>query len=245
LSTGGFVRQAKGHEIDPRSLSYKGGDAFQSVARGQSLQQAIFVDSTGRTYSLPAHSLPSARGNGEPLSGRLNPPDGAKFAGVIMGEPEDLWLLASDAGYGFTVRLKELITDRRAGKTVLNVPENSHMLPPAFVPAADALVLVINSEGKMLGFKVSDVPEMPKGKGNKLFDIPSKKAAAREEVLTAVAVVPPQGTLVLWAGEKQKTFTWGELKEFKGERAQRGAVLPRGWRQIDRAEGFAPPPKGT
>ncbi len=245
LSTGGFVRQAKGHEIDPRSLSYKGGDTFQSVARGQSLQQAIFVDSTGRTYSLPAHSLPSARGNGEPLSARLNPPDGAKFAGVIMGEPEDLWLLASDAGYGFTVRLKELITDRRAGKTVLNVPENSHVLPPAFVAGPDALVLVINSEGKMLGFKVSDVPEMPKGKGNKLFDIPSKKAAAREEVLTAVAVVPPQGTLVLWSGEKQKTFTWAELKEFKGERAQRGAVLPRGWRQIDRAEGFAPPPKGT
>ena len=244
LSTGGFVRQAKGHEIDPRSLSYKGGDAFQSVARGQSLQQAIFVDSTGRTYSLPAHSLPSARGNGEPLSGRLNPPDGAKFAGVIMGEPEDLWLLASDAGYGFTVRLKELITDRRAGKTVLNVPENSHVLAPAFVPSLDSLVLSINSEGKMLAFKVSDVPEMPKGKGNKLFDIPTKKAATREEVLTAVAVVPPQGTLVLWAGDKQKTFTWGELKEFKGDRAQRGAVLPRGWRQIERAEGFAPPPKG-
>jgi topoisomerase-4 subunit A len=243
LSTGGFVRQAKGHEIDPRSLSYKGGDAFQSVARGQSLQQAIFVDSTGRTYSLPAHSLPSARGNGEPLSGRLNPPDGAKFAGVIMGEPEDLWLLASDAGYGFTVRLKELITDRRAGKTVLNVPENSHVLPPAFVPTPDSLVLVVNSEGKMLGFKVSDVPEMPKGKGNKLFDIPSKKAASREEVLTAVAVVPPNGTLLLWSGDKQKTLTWAELKEFKGERAQRGAVLPRGWRQIDRAEGFSPPPK--
>jgi len=243
LSTGGFVRQAKGHEIDPRSLSYKGGDAFQSVARGQSLQQAIFVDSTGRTYSLPAHSLPSARGNGEPLSGRLNPPDGAKFAGVIMGEAEDLYLLASDAGYGFTVRLKELITDRRAGKTVLNVPDNSHVLPPAFVPTPDSLVLVINSEGKMLAFKVADVPEMPKGKGNKLFDIPTKKAASREEVLTAVAVVPPSGTLVLWSGEKQKTFSWSELKEFKGERAQRGAVLPRGWRQIDRAEGVPPPPK--
>jgi len=243
LSTGGFVRQAKGHEIDPRSLSYKGGDAYQGVARGRSLQPAIFVDSTGRTYSLPAHSLPSARGNGEPLSGRLNPPDGAKFAGVIMGEPEDLWLLASDAGYGFTVRLKELITDRRAGKTVLNVPENSHVLPPAFVPTPDSLVLVINSEGKMLAFKVADVPEMPKGKGNKLFDIPTKKAASREEVLTAVAVVPPSGTLVLWSGEKQKTFSWSELKEFKGERAQRGAVLPRGWRQIDRAEGVPPPPK--
>ncbi|HWM71888.1 MAG TPA: DNA topoisomerase IV subunit A [Steroidobacteraceae bacterium] len=245
LSTGGFVRQAKGHEIDPRSLSYKGGDAFQGIARGRSLQPAVFVDSTGRTYSLPAHSLPSARGNGEPLSGRLNPPDGAKFAGVIMGEPEDLWLLASDAGYGFTVRLKELITDRRAGKTVLNVPDNSHVLPPAFVPSPDSLVLVVSNEGKMLAFKVSDVPEMPKGKGNKLYDIPSKKAAAREEVLTGVAVVPPNGTLVLWSGEKQKTFTWADLKEFKGQRAQRGAVLPRGWRDIDRVEGFSPPPKAT
>jgi topoisomerase-4 subunit A len=244
LSTGGFVRQAKGHEIDPRSLSYKGGDAYQGIARGRSLQPAIFVDSTGRTYSLPAHSLPSARGNGEPLSGRLNPPDGAKFAGVIMGEPEDLWLLASDAGYGFTVRLKELITDRRAGKTVLNVPENSHVLPPAFVPSPDSLVLTVSSEGKMLAFKVSDVPEMPKGKGNKLYDIPTKKAAAREEVLTGVAVVPPNGTLVLWSGEKQKILTWAEVKEFKGERAQRGSVLPRGWREIDRVEGQAPAPKG-
>jgi topoisomerase-4 subunit A len=244
LSTGGFVRQAKGHEIDPRSLSYKGGDAFQAIARGRSLQPAVFVDSTGRTYSLPAHSLPSARGNGEPLSGRLNPPDGAKFAGVIMGEPEDLWLLASDAGYGFTVRLKELITDRRAGKTVLNVPENSHVLPPAFVPSPDSLVLAVSSEGKMLAFKVSDVPEMPKGKGNKLYDIPAKKASSREEVLTGVAVVPPNGTLVLWSGEKQKVLTWAEIKEYKGQRAQRGSVLPRGWREVDRVEGQLPPPKG-
>src|SRR5579864_491062 len=189
VSTGGFVRQAKGHEIDPRTLSYKGGDAFQGIARGRSLQPAIFVDSTGRTYSLPAHSLPSARGNGEPLSGRLNPPDGAKFAGVIMGEAEDLWLLASDAGYGFTVRLKELITDRRAGKTVLNVPENSYVLPPAWVPSPDSLLVTVSSEGKLLAFKVTDVPEMPRGKGNKLFDIPGKKAAAREEVLTGITVV--------------------------------------------------------
>jgi topoisomerase IV subunit A len=245
LSTGGFVRSAKGHEIDPRTLSYKGGDAYHGIARGRSLQPAVFVDSTGRTYSLPAHSLPSARGNGEPLSGRLNPPDGAKFAGVIMGEPEDLWLLASDAGYGFTVRLKELITDRRAGKTVLNVPENSHVLPPAFVASPDSLVLVVSSEGKMLAFKVSDVPEMPRGKGNKLYDIPAKKAASREEVLVGVAVVPPTGQLTLWSGEKQKTLTWAELKEFKGERAQRGGVLPRGWREIDRVDGVLPEPKGS
>jgi topoisomerase-4 subunit A len=243
LSTHGFVRQAKGHEIDPRSLSYKTGDAYGGIARGRSLQPAIFLDSTGRTYSLPAHSLPSARGNGEPLSGRLNPPDGAQFAGVIMGEPEDLWLLASDAGYGFTVRLKELITDRRAGKTVLNVPEKSLVLPPAFVPSPDCLVLVVSSEGKMLAFKVSDVPEMPKGKGNKLYDIATPKAAAREEVLTGLAVVPPNGSVVLWSGEKQKVLSWADIKEFKGQRAQRGAVLPRGWRDIDRIEGQPPPPK--
>ncbi|MHB8812543.1 MAG: DNA topoisomerase IV subunit A [Steroidobacteraceae bacterium] len=243
LSTGGFVRSAKGHEIDPHSLSYKSGDGFQSMARGRSLQAAIFIDSTGRTYSLPAHSLPSARGQGEPLSGRLNPPDGAKFAGVMMGEPEDLWLLASDAGYGFTVRLKELITDRRAGKTVLNVPDNAMVLPPALVPGPDSLVVAVSSEGKLLAFPVADVPEMPRGKGNKLYDIPGKKAAAREELMTGIAVVPPKGSLVIWAGEKQKTLEWGDLKAYRGQRAQRGAVLPRGWpRKVDRLEAVLPPP---
>src|SRR5215469_816476 len=241
VSTGGFVRSAKGHEIDPLSLSYKSGDEFLGMARGKSLQQAIFLDNTGRTYALPAHSLPSARGQGEPLSGRLNPPDGAKFAGVMIGEPEDLWLLASDAGYGFTVRLKELITDRRAGKTVLNVPDNAMVLPPALVLSPESLVVAVSSEGKLLAFPVVDVPEMPRGKGNKLYDIPGKKSAAREELMTGVAVVPPKGSLVLWAGEKQKTLEWGDLKAYRGQRAQRGAVLPRGWpRKVDRLETVVP-----
>ena len=241
LSTGGWVRAAKGHEIDPLSLSYKSGDAFQALAHGRSLQPAVFLDSTGRTYALPAHSLPSARGQGEPLSGRLNPPDGARFAGVMMGEPEDLWLLASDAGYGFTVRLKELITDRRAGKTVLNVPDHSLALQPVLVPSPDALVVALSSEGKLLAFPVSEVPEMPRGKGNKLYDIPGKKAAAREEWLAGVALVAPKGSLALWAGEKQKVLEWSDLKAYRGERAQRGALLPRGWpRTVDRLEGRPP-----
>ncbi|EQD43569.1 DNA topoisomerase IV subunit A, partial [mine drainage metagenome] len=151
--TGGWVRAAKGHDIDPRTLSYKSGDGFQAMAHGRSLQPAVFIDSTGRTYCLPAHSLASARGQGEPLSGRLNPPDGAKFAGVMMSEPEDLWLLASDAGYGFAVRLKELITDRRAGKSVLNVPAGAATLPPVPIPAADALVVVVSSAGKLLALR--------------------------------------------------------------------------------------------
>jgi topoisomerase-4 subunit A len=242
LSTGGFARSAKGHDIDPLTLSYKAGDAFHSAARGRSLQNAVFIDSTGRTYTLPAHSLPSARGQGEPLSGRLNPPDGARFAGVMLGEAEDLWLLASDAGYGFTARFKDLVTDRRAGKTVLNVPEGALVLPPAVVPAADSLVAAVSNEGKLLVFPVADVPEMPKGKGNKLYDISGKKLAAREEFLAGITVVPKGGALQLWAGDQFKTLEWSELKEYRGQRAQRGSVLRRGWpRKIDRLEARVPP----
>jgi len=160
----------------------------------------------------------------------------------MLGEPEDLWLLASDAGYGFTVRLKELVTDRRAGKTVLNVPANSHVLPPALVPSADSLVAVVSSEGKLLAFPVSDVPEMPRGKGNKLYDIPASKAAAREELVAGIAVVAPKGNLIIWAGDKQKVLEWGELKAYRGQRAQRGTMLPRGWpRKVDRLEAQLPP----
>ncbi len=241
LSSGGWVRSAKGHEIDPRTLSYKSGDAFQAIARGRSLQQALFLDSTGRTYCLPAHSLASARGQGEPLSGRLNPPDGAKFVGLILGEPQELWLLESDAGYGCVARLEDLLTDRRAGKTVLNVPDNALALPPARVPATDALVVAVSSEGKLLAFPVSEVPQMPRGKGNKLYDIPGKKAAAREEVLAALAVVAPRGALEVWSGDKKRVLSWAELKAYRGERAQRGSVLPRGWpRSVDRLEALPP-----
>jgi len=241
LSTGGFARSAKGHDIDPLTLSYKAGDAFQSAAKGRSLQNAVFIDSTGRTYTLPAHSLPSARGQGEPLSGRLNPPDGARFAGVMLGEAEDLWLIASDAGYGFTARFKDLVTDRRAGKTVLNVPEAALVLPPALVPGSDALVAVVSSEGKLLVFPVADVPEMPRGKGNKLYDISGKKQAAREEFVAGITVIPKGGDLLLWSGDKFKSLEWAELKEYRGQRAQRGSVLRRGWpREIDRLEARPP-----
>ncbi|HTT00488.1 MAG TPA: DNA topoisomerase IV subunit A [Steroidobacteraceae bacterium] len=240
LSTAGWARAAKGHDIDPRTLSYKTGDAFQAAARGRTLQPAIFIDSTGRTYALPAHSLPSARGQGEPLSGRLDPPDGARFAGCMLGEPEDLWLLASDAGYGFLVRFKELLTDRRAGKSVLNVPDKALVLPPAPVASLDALLAIAGSEGKLLAFEVREVPEMPRGKGNKLYDISAKKAAARSEFVTGVTVVPPGGKLVLWVGAEHRELTWNQLQDYRGQRAQRGAVLPRGWRKIDRLESLAP-----
>ena len=245
LSSGGWMRAAKGHEIDPRSLQYKSGDAFQAAVRGMSLQPAVFLDTTGRTYCLPAHTLPSARGLGEPLVGRFNPPDGARFTGVMMGDPEGLWLLASDAGYGFTARLKDLITDRKAGKTVLNPPENSLAVMPAFVPSAKSLVCIAvvdadGENGRLLTFPVSEVPEMPRGKGNKLFNIPSALAAERAELVAGIAVVAPGGSLVVYNGERSKTYAFSELKEYQGARAQRGAVLTRGWRAVTRLEAIAP-----
>jgi topoisomerase-4 subunit A len=236
LSTGGWVRAAKGHDIDARALAYKTGDAFQAAARGRSTQAAVFIDSTGRAYSLPAHSLPSARGTGEPLSGRLDPPDGARFAGVLIGEPTDLWLLATDAGFGFTVRLAELQSRNRAGKGVINVSAGAAVLPPVPVPAGDALVTAVTSEGRLLAFPASEVPELPRGKGNKLFGIPSKKAEAREELMIAVAVVGAGQSLRVHSGERQMTLSPTDLKHYLGQRAQRGAVLPRGWRTVERIE---------
>jgi len=242
LSTGGFVRAAKGHEIDPLTLSYKSGDAFQAAARGRSTQAALFIDSTGRAYSQPAHSLPSARGAGEPLSGRLDPPDGARFAGVLIGEPADLWLLATDAGFGFTVRLAELNSRNRAGKAVINVGSGAQVLPPVPVPDAGAWVAAVNSEGRLLVFPVAEVPELPRGKGNKLFGIPGKKAEARSELMTAVMVVAEGQALRVYSGDRQMTLSAADLRHYRGERAQRGALLPRGWRKVERLEAVTAQP---
>ncbi|HEX7012781.1 MAG TPA: DNA topoisomerase IV subunit A [Steroidobacteraceae bacterium] len=232
LSQRGWVRAAKGHDVDPAALSYKTGDSFQAAARGRSTQQAVFLDSTGRAYSLPAHSLPSARGQGEPLSGRIDPPEGATFAGVLIGEPDDRWVIASDAGYGFVVRLGEMHSRNRAGKAVLKVPEGSGVLVPAPVPASpEALLCAVSTEGKMLTFPVKDLPELPRGKGNKIFGLSSKKVASREEYLAAIAVVAPEQSLIVQSGERRMTIKYADLDPYRGERAQRGAVLPRGWRK--------------
>jgi topoisomerase-4 subunit A len=237
LSRSGWVRAAKGHDIDPRALSYKTGDEYYASARGRSTQLAVFLDSTGRAYSLPAHSLPSARGQGEPLSGRLDPPDGATFPGVLIGEPEDRWVLASGAGYGFVVKLGELHSRNRAGKASLKVPEGSSVIAPAMVPAAeDALLAAVNSDGRLLVFPVSDLPELPRGKGNKIFGIPSKKAATGEESLIAIAAVAPGQSLRVLSGERHMGIAYKDLGEYRGERGQRGAVLPRGWRKVDGLE---------
>jgi topoisomerase-4 subunit A len=186
---------------------------------------------------LLAHSLPSARGQGEPLSGRIDPPEGATFAGVMIGDPADRWVLASDAGYGFIVKLEELYSRNRAGKAVLKVPEGCGVVPPAIVPAdPKTLLAAVNTEGKMLVFPASELPELPRGKGNKIFGLSSKKVESREELLVAVAAVAPEQNLIVWSSGRKMTIKFAELKDYKGERAQRGAVLPRNWRKVDRLE---------
>jgi topoisomerase IV subunit A len=233
LSSAGWVRQAKGYDIDARGLSYKAGDGFQAAARGRNTQQAVFLDSSGRTYSLLAHTLPSARGQGEPLSGRVDPPEGATFAGVMLGEPADRWLLAADAGYGFVARLEELYARNRSGKAVLTVGEQARALPPAPVPAdPDSLVAVLQSEGRLLVFPLAELPELAKGRGNKLFNVPAARAATREELIIAVAVLGPGTKLRVLCGERHMTLSFAELEHYRGERAQRGALLPKNYRKV-------------
>jgi topoisomerase IV subunit A len=237
LSKSGWVRAAKGHEIDPRALSYKTGDEYRACAKGRSTQFAVFLDSTGRAYSLLAHTLPSARGQGEPLSGRLDPPDGATFPGVLIGDPAERWVLASSAGYGFVVKLEDLHSRNRAGKAVLNVPAGYAALAPTMVPPGDVpLLAAVNSEGRLLTFPVADLPELPRGKGNKIFGISTRKSLVEPETLLAIAAVAPGQTLKVLCGDRTMGLSYKDLAQYRGERGQRGAVLPRGWRKAEGLE---------
>jgi topoisomerase IV subunit A len=234
LSKRGWVRAAKGHDIDPASLSYRSGDGFLAAAQGRSNQAAMFLDSTGRVYSLPAHGLPSARGQGEPLSGRLNPPDGASFAGTLIGAGDDRWLLTASDGYGFVTRLEELLSRNRSGKHVLKVATGAAVLRPCPVPAGGAgLVAAVSSLGRLLCFPVAELPELARGRGNKILGIDARKFAAGEESMIAVAVLPPDVALRVHCGQRNMTLRPCDLEAYAGERARRGALLPRGWRKVD------------
>jgi topoisomerase-4 subunit A len=241
LSRLGWVRAAKGHDIDVRSLSYKTGDEYQASAKGRNLQQAVFVDSTGRAYSLDAHQLPAARGYGEPLSGTVDPPDGATFAAVLIGEPDDLWLLASDAGYGFAVRLREMYARNKKGKSVLKVPENALVLPAQPLSNRGALAILVNNDGEVLALPVSQIEEMTAGKGQNLFGIPGKKSAERDEYLVAMAVVAPGEILTIYSGNSAPMkLKFEELKQFQDKKGQRRQRFSRAYKQIDRLEVSVP-----
>ena len=237
LSQKGWVRAAKGADVNARELNYKSGDAYQAHAYGKSNQNALFIDSLGRCYALPAHTLPSARGQGEPLSGKLKPADGAQFVGVMMGDPEDYYLLTSSAGYGFVGKLEDMFTRNRAGKAMLSVPKGAQALPPVRVrDLEEDWIISVGSAGNMLVIPLNEIPVLPKGKGNKIINIPSKKVVSGEESMRAIALVQDGETITLYAGKRTKKMRGDEIDTFVGERGQRGLKLSQGFRSVDAIE---------
>lgn len=237
LSAKGWIRAAKGHDVEVAGLSYKAGDSFLGAARGRSNQQVILLDSTGRTYALPAHTLPSARGQGEPVTGRVNAPSGATFCGVLLGDATQRVLLATDAGYGFIAKLADLVTRNKAGKVALSVPTGGRVLAPVPVTEVDGLlVAAISNEGRMLAFPITELPELSRGKGNKILNIPATRLQARDEWVVAITVVDPHQQLVIHAGKRHHVLRRADLEHYRGERGRRGNKLPRGFQKVDRVE---------
>ena len=235
MSEKGWIRAAKGHDIDPTSLSYKSGDEFKMAVRGRSNQPAVILDSTGRAYTVASHNLPSARGQGEPVTGRINPPSGATFEGMMMGADDSLYLLASDAGYGFVARLGDLQTKNRAGKAALTLPKGGRVLQPAAIASTEgAWVTAVSNEGRLLVFPLVDLPQLVRGKGNKIIGIPGARVQSREEFVVAVQVLTEADNLVVYAGKRHISLKFSELEHYKGERGRRGNKLPRGFQKVDR-----------
>lgn len=237
LSERGWVRSAKGHEVEPDKLQYKSGDNFKLAAKGKSNQLAVFLDSTGRSYSIPAHTLPSARGQGEPLSGKVSPPSGATFEGVVIGDENREILLASDAGYGFVAKLGDLVSKNKAGKNALNTPKGSRVIPPSIVnDYSSDLIVAITNEGRMLMFSIQDLPRLARGKGNKIISIPSARVADRIEFVVVLAVLSGNQTLTVHSGRRHHNLRPADLAHYRGERGRRGNKLPRGFQNVDRVE---------
>lgn len=237
LSKNGWVRSAKGHEVDPVGLSYKSGDGYLSSAAGKSSQQAVFLDSSGRSYSAQAFTLPSARGFGQPLTSRFAPRPQATFGAVMLGAPDRRILAACDAGYGFVTRLENLYTKNQKGKAFLSLPKGARPLHPIVVEAIEGTLLAaITNEGRMLVMPLSALPVLPRGKGNKIIQIPPKRIKSRAEYLIHLALLPQDGTLTVHAGKRHFRLTSNNLSAFKGERGRRGRKLPRGFRNVDSVE---------
>ncbi len=237
LSKNGLIRAAKGHEVDPFSLNYKSGDEYQSSARSKNTDPVIFLDSGGRAYSSLAHVLPSARGQGEPLSSRFNPPSGNKFVGVLAGKPDDLYLLSTNCGYGFICDLADMQSRAKAGKAVLTVPKGAQVMAPVKIESLEnSYIAATSSEGHLLLVSLDEIPQMARGKGNKIINIPSPKFKAGEESMCAVTVLKEKQKLIVHVGKKYKTMSVADLKAHIGERGKRGKKLARGYQNVQRLE---------
>ncbi|MDA0144514.1 DNA topoisomerase IV subunit A [Vibrio sp. RW] len=237
LSEKGWIRHAKGHEVDAEGLNYKSGDKFLASAKGKSNQQAVFLGSDGRSYSLESHSLPSARSQGEPITGRLNVSPGTSIRQVVMGEDDQLWLVGSDAGYGFVCKGGDLLSKNKSGKALVNLPQASEVMMPSPIADLDSnQILAITNQGRMLLFPIKDLPQLTKGKGNKIINIPSAKAKEREEFVSHLMAIPENATLTIYAGKRKLGLKPADLENFRGERGRRGGLLPRGLQRVTRVD---------
>ncbi len=237
LSEKGWVRSAKGHDIDAANLGYRTGDGFLAAALGRSSQPAYFIDSTGRSYAISAHDLPSARSQGEPLTGRLNPPPLATFKTVLAGSDDDWYLLATTGGYGFITKLGEFSTKNRAGKALLTVPEHTEVILPLKFndPATDRLA-VVTLQGRLLVFPFSEIPVLNKGKGNKLIDIKTSDLAEGFDRIIGLCALPTHTGLKIIAGKRFLTLQGNDLATYEAGRGKRGHPLPRGFQRVDGME---------
>lgn len=236
LSESGWVRAAKGHDVDPASLNFRTGDRYFASVKARSNQQIVFLDDSGRSYSLGAHTLPSARGQGEPLSGRLQSPPEARFVAVLTVESEQSVLLTNTAGYGFITQLDNLIAKNKAGKAIFNIPKGASLLPPLFINSKDTRVAVASGDGRLLVFPADDIPEMNKGKGVRLINIPQAKFTSGQEWMQAVVIVPNERGLTLHAGRRHLTLKATDLEHYQGSRGKRGHKLPRGLQKVSEME---------
>jgi len=237
LSAKGWIRAAKGHEVNVVDLSYRTGDAFLMAAKGRSNDVLAIVDSTGRAYSMAPHTLPSARGQGEPLTGKLNPPEGARFVGVLIGGAQQRVLLASNAGYGYVARLADLVTKNRAGKAALSVPKGGVALAPVLLSDnGEQMVVAITDQGRMLVFPITEVPELSRGKGNKLINVPTAAFNSGAETMIGITVISGADQLLVRTGQRHLRLKLKDLQSYIGERARRGQKLPRGFQRVDGVE---------
>jgi len=237
VSDKGWARCAKGYDIDPISLSYKAGDEYLCSAKGRSNRPVVFIDTSGRAYTTDAHTLPTARSQGEPLSGRFNLSQGELFTKVLMADDESQYLLTSDAGYGFIGSFSDMISRNKNGKALLSLPHSSKVMTPQPVSNFESqLCLAITSEGRMLVFPIKDLPVLSKGKGNKIINIPTARAKAREEYVTLLQVIEVSDDITLHAGKRKLTLKASDIEHYRGERGRRGNKLPRGLQRVDRIE---------
>lgn len=243
VSKQGWVRGAKGHDIDPTNMNYKSGDDFLLMAQARSNQSVAFLDEGGRSYALEAHTLPSARGQGEPLSGRFNAPSGVQFCAAVSAKPEQLLLMSTDAGYGFVAKFEDLVSKNKAGKAAVSVPKGAKIIAPVQISQIqDTWLVAVSNEGRMLVFPLEDLPQLARGKGNKIISISPARVLSREEFMVSCALVTDTSELLVHSGKRYLRLKPSDLVHYRGDRGRRGNKLPRGFQKVDslEVEGVSP-----